>query len=79
MLLFFFSHKFILFMIYLRRPDDSYLWFLSPLKTLKYEIWQNNKCLFVKIILVIILIVFILVVIYQAPAAFFQRLFRINT
>ena len=60
------------------RPDDSYLWFLSPLRSLKYDVCQNHKCLIAKITVFFSLFIFIIIFIYQLPSAFLQRLFKLN-
>lgn len=60
------------------RPDDSYLWFLSPLKTLRYDLWKNHKCLILKIFILVIIVVFILIFFFQLPSAFLQRILKIN-
>ncbi|RNA44743.1 otoferlin-like isoform X1 [Brachionus plicatilis] len=33
------------------RPQDSFAWFLSPLRTFRYVIWKNNKCFFIQLFL----------------------------
>ena len=34
-----------------RRPDSSFMWFLNPIKSIRYIIWHNYKWTIIKIFL----------------------------
>jgi len=57
-----------------KRPEDSYLWFLSPLKTFKHGIWQNHKCMIIKLFAVVISILVIVIIFVQTPSLLLRRL-----
>jgi len=53
----------------LRRPQTSFLWFTSPLKTLRYIVWRNYKWYFIIAILLLIFIIFLILFIYSFPVS----------
>lgn len=57
------------------RPDSSFLWFMNPLKTLKYIIWKNYKWLIFKIILLLLLIAFLVLFFYNFPGNMVRKIF----
>lgn len=55
------------------RPQDSFAWFLSPLRTFRYVIWKNNKCFFIQLFLVMLLVLFFILIIIQLPSQIVQK------
>ena len=49
------------------RPDSSFMWFLNPLKSIKYIIWHNHKWTIIKMIVVTFLAIFLLLFFYSIP------------
>ncbi|XP_032668321.1 otoferlin-like isoform X1 [Odontomachus brunneus] len=49
------------------RPDASFMWFLNPLKSIKYIVWHNYKWAILKAIVAIGLIVLMLLFFYAIP------------
>ncbi len=56
------------------RPDGSFLWFMSPLKTLKYIIWKNYKWLLLKLLIVAMIIAFLVLFFYNFPGAMVSKM-----
>ncbi|ESN93713.1 hypothetical protein HELRODRAFT_157808 [Helobdella robusta] len=56
------------------RPDTSFLWFMNPLKTLKYIIWKNYKWLIIKLIILLIFVIFLVLFFYNFPGAVVDRI-----
>ncbi|GCC17561.1 hypothetical protein chiPu_0021551, partial [Chiloscyllium punctatum] len=50
-----------------RRPDTSFLWFTSPLKTLKYIVWRKFRWVILAFLVFLILILFIVIFLYSFP------------
>ena len=50
------------------RPKDSFLWFTSPLRTLRFVVWKNHKCIILKVIFLLLVILFVFLFIYQLPS-----------
>ena len=53
--------------IFLSRPDSSFMWFLNPLKSIRYIIWHNHKWTIVQMIVILFLALFILLFFYSIP------------
>ena len=51
------------------RPDTSFLWFMNPLKTLKYILWKNWKWKILKIFLFLCFVAFLALFLYTVPEA----------
>ncbi|KAM0725203.1 Otoferlin [Formica fusca] len=49
------------------RPDASFMWFLNPLKSIKYIVWHNYKWAILKAIVAIGLIILMLLFFYAIP------------
>jgi len=49
------------------RPAHSFLWYLSPLKTLRWIIWKNCKRTIIKWLIIFLLILIIFLFIYSVP------------
>ncbi|XP_063717418.1 myoferlin-like isoform X4 [Symsagittifera roscoffensis] len=56
------------------RPESSFLWFMSPWKTLKYIIWKNYKWKIIGALFLIIFIAFFALMIYTLPGAMVNKL-----
>ena len=52
-----------------KRPDTSFLWLTSPLRTFKYIIWRRYKCSFLLLFLFILFAFFFLMAIYTMPVS----------
>ena len=50
-----------------RRPDSSFMWFLNPIKSIRYIIWHNYKWTILKILFFIFLTLFIALFFYSLP------------
>lgn len=57
------------------RPDTGFMWFLGPLKTLKYILWRNFKAALVKLIIISLLACFIGLFFYAFPDAVVNSIF----
>lgn len=51
------------------RPATSFLWFTSPLKTLKHIIWKHYKWHIIGGIVIVLLVILIVIFIYTAPVS----------
>ncbi|GAB6022296.1 hypothetical protein CHUAL_006419 [Chamberlinius hualienensis] len=49
------------------RPDSSFIWFLNPLKSIRYIIWHNYKWVILKAVLLFLLFAIILLFFYSVP------------
>ncbi|XP_065213777.1 otoferlin-like isoform X2 [Planococcus citri] len=49
------------------RPDSSFMWFMNPIKSIRYIIWHNYKWTILKIIVILFLAVMILIFFYSIP------------
>ncbi|XP_076068132.1 otoferlin-like isoform X2 [Oratosquilla oratoria] len=49
------------------RPDASFMWFLNPLKSIRYIIWHNYKWVILKVFLFAALFLFIVLFFYSVP------------
>ncbi|KAJ8967783.1 hypothetical protein NQ317_005560 [Molorchus minor] len=49
------------------RPDSSFMWFMNPLKSIRYIIWHNYKWTILKIIIILGLAIVILLFFYSIP------------
>ena len=50
-----------------RRPDSSFMWFLNPIKSIRYIIWHNHKWTILKFIFIILLSIFLAMFFYALP------------
>lgn len=55
------------FFCFLSRPDASFMWFLNPLKSIRYIVWHNYKWAILKGIIIFALAVMILLFFYAVP------------
>ena len=58
------------YFIFHRRPATSFLWFTSPLKTLRYIIWGRYKWYIIGFLLFVIIALLIVLFFYSAPVSF---------
>ncbi|XP_067414564.1 otoferlin isoform X1 [Emydura macquarii macquarii] len=56
------------------RPDTSFIWFLNPLKSIKYLICTRYKWLIVKIVLALLLLVMVGLFLYSMPGYMVKKL-----
>ena len=50
-----------------KRPDSSFMWFLNPLKSIKYIIWKNYKWKILWLLFILLMTFFILMFLYAFP------------
>ncbi|XP_032877367.1 otoferlin isoform X1 [Amblyraja radiata] len=56
------------------RPDTTFIWFLNPLKSIKYLICTRYKWLIVKIVLALLLVIMIGLFLYSMPGYMVKKL-----
>ncbi|KFQ54935.1 Otoferlin, partial [Nestor notabilis] len=56
------------------RPDTSFIWFLNPLKSIKYLICTRYKWLIIKIVLALLLLVMVALFLYSMPGYMVKKL-----
>uniref|UniRef100_A0A2H1W2N1 SFRICE_019747 n=1 Tax=Spodoptera frugiperda TaxID=7108 RepID=A0A2H1W2N1_SPOFR len=56
------------------RPDASFMWFLNPLKSIRYIVWHNYKWTILKASIVILLTLMILLLVYAVPGYTVKKL-----
>ncbi|XP_043482896.1 otoferlin-like isoform X2 [Leptopilina heterotoma] len=56
------------------RPDASFMWFVNPLKSIKYIVWHNYKWAILKATFVIALIILIILFFYAIPGYSVKKL-----
>ncbi|KAI5610946.1 otoferlin isoform X12 [Silurus asotus] len=56
------------------RPDTTFLWFMSPLKAVRYLVCTRYKWLIIKIILGILLIIMVALFIYSMPGYLVKKM-----
>nr|CAD7457538.1 unnamed protein product [Timema tahoe] len=49
------------------RPDASFMWFLNPLKSIRYIVWHNYKWAILKLLVVFALAIVLLLFFYSVP------------
>ncbi|KAL5015843.1 hypothetical protein ScPMuIL_005432 [Solemya velum] len=57
------------------RPDSSFVWFLNPLKSLRYILWHNYKWVIVKILVVLLLAALLVLFFYSMPGYTVKKMF----
>jgi len=55
--------------VFCSRPETSFLWFMSPFKTLRYIIWANYKWYFIIGLVVLLLLLLLFLFIYSFPVS----------
>ncbi|KAL7873041.1 hypothetical protein AOLI_G00121120 [Acnodon oligacanthus] len=56
------------------RPDTTFLWFISPLKAIRYLICNNYKWLIIKIVVVLLLLAMLGLFLYSMPGYMVKKL-----
>ncbi|XP_077147929.1 otoferlin isoform X5 [Ranitomeya variabilis] len=56
------------------RPDTSFIWFLNPLKSIKYLICNRYKWLIIKIVLALLLLAMVALFLYSMPGYMVKKL-----
>uniref|UniRef100_A0A8B9UQL8 Otoferlin n=1 Tax=Anas zonorhyncha TaxID=75864 RepID=A0A8B9UQL8_9AVES len=56
------------------RPDTSFIWFLNPLKSIKYLICTRYKWLIIKIVLALLLLIMVALFLYSMPGYMVKKL-----
>ncbi|XP_026674830.1 otoferlin-like isoform X7 [Ceratina calcarata] len=56
------------------RPDASFMWFLNPLKSIKYIVWHNYKWAILKAFVAIGIIILVLLFFYAIPGYSVKKL-----
>lgn len=56
------------------RPDASFMWFLNPLKSIRYIIWHNYKWKILKLLIILALAIIILLFVYAIPGYSVKKL-----
>ncbi|CAB3259049.1 unnamed protein product [Arctia plantaginis] len=56
------------------RPDASFMWFLNPLKSIRYIVWHNYKWTILKTSLTILLALLFLIFVYAVPGYTVKKL-----
>ncbi len=59
------------------RPDTSFLWFLSPLKTLKYIFWKRFKWILLKGFIILLILVLLGLFAYTTPGVINQKIWGV--
>ncbi|CAG9763070.1 unnamed protein product [Ceutorhynchus assimilis] len=49
------------------RPDSSFMWFMNPIKSIRYILWHNYKWTILKLLIIIGLAIIILLFFYSIP------------
>lgn len=49
------------------RPDASFMWFLNPLKSVRYIVWHNYKWKIIKGLIIIGIAILLLLFFYAVP------------
>ncbi|XP_055712780.1 otoferlin-like isoform X2 [Phlebotomus papatasi] len=56
------------------RPDASFMWFLNPIKSIRYIVWHNYKWTIIKGLIIIAVAVMLLLFFYSVPGYTVKRL-----
>ncbi|KAL9983678.1 hypothetical protein ACROYT_G005892 [Oculina patagonica] len=59
------------------RPPHSFLWYLSPLKTLRMIVWKNCRKSFFKYLIIFLIILVIALFVYSVPSYAAKKLLRV--
>ncbi|XP_073418085.1 otoferlin isoform X13 [Dendrobates tinctorius] len=59
------------------RPDTSFIWFLNPLKSLRYFIWNNFRWLILKILILILLLLMLGLFLYSFPGYLAKKMLAV--
>lgn len=56
------------------RPDTSLMWFLSPLKSIRYFIWHNYRWLILKVLALMLLLLMLGLFLYSIPGYLVKKI-----
>ncbi|KAI8430626.1 hypothetical protein MSG28_000832 [Choristoneura fumiferana] len=56
------------------RPDASFMWFLNPLKSIRYIVWHNYKWTILKATVILLVAIMFLLLIYAVPGYSVKKL-----
>ncbi|XP_075782090.1 otoferlin isoform X4 [Pelodiscus sinensis] len=56
------------------RPDTSFIWFLNPLKSMRYFIWHTYRWLLLKLLLLLLLLLLLGLFFYSMPGYLVKKL-----
>ncbi|XP_076874077.1 otoferlin isoform X7 [Brachyhypopomus gauderio] len=56
------------------RPDTSLVWFMNPLKSIRYFIWHNYRWLIVKIVVLLLFLLLLGLFLYSIPGYLVKKL-----
>uniref|UniRef100_A0A8C5GVP4 Otoferlin n=1 Tax=Gouania willdenowi TaxID=441366 RepID=A0A8C5GVP4_GOUWI len=56
------------------RPDTSFMWFLSPLKSIRYFIWHNYRWLILKVLALMLLLLMLGLFLYSVPGYLVKKM-----
>lgn len=63
-----------LFLLPQSRPDTSLMWFLTPLKSIRYFIWHNYRWLILKVLGLILLLLMLGLFLYSIPGYLVKKM-----
>lgn len=63
-----------LFLLPQSRPDTSLMWFVSPLKTIRYFIWHNYRWLILKALGLLLLLLMLGLFLYSIPGYLVKKM-----
>eukprot|EP00062_Callorhinchus_milii_P015036 gi/632964862/ref/XP_007898605.1/ PREDICTED: otoferlin isoform X2 [Callorhinchus milii] len=56
------------------RPDTSFIWFMNPLKSIRYFIWHNYRWLILKILTIVLLLLMLGLFLYSVPGYLVKKI-----
>jgi len=56
------------------RPDTSLMWFMNPLKSIRYFIWHNYRWLILKALALLLLLLLVGLFLYSIPGYLVKKL-----
>ncbi|XP_078397631.1 otoferlin isoform X1 [Cetorhinus maximus] len=56
------------------RPDTSFIWFMNPLKSIRYFIWHNYRWLILKILAIVLLLLLLGLFLYSTPGYLVKKI-----
>ncbi|GCB65661.1 hypothetical protein scyTo_0000450 [Scyliorhinus torazame] len=56
------------------RPDTSFIWFMNPLKSIRYFIWHNYRGLILKILAIVLLLLLLGLFLYSMPGYLVKKI-----
>uniref|UniRef100_A0A8D2ITA5 Otoferlin n=1 Tax=Varanus komodoensis TaxID=61221 RepID=A0A8D2ITA5_VARKO len=56
------------------RPDTSFIWFLNPLKSIRYFLWHSYRWLLLKVLLLLLLLLMVGLFFYSVPGYLVKKL-----